>query len=190
LFRPFIDRFTSFEFQAALVSALVSCFWLFPLTAQAYDLRDNAITHAQAGQQLMDLERPKEAIEEFKAALQLNPYSGMAAAIYNNLGLAYRATGNYAYAYAAFQRACRIQPTYAVAFNNLIESYAMAGRLPQAERYFSALVTNNPDNAEAWFILGTIYKENKNLKAAKACFEQFLKLEPESDMAHAARTAL
>ena len=169
---------------------LVSLLGLFPLVGQAYDLRDNAIAHVRAGQQLMDLERPAEAIDEFKAALQLNPYSGMAAAIYNNLGLAYRATGNYTYAYASFQRACRIQPTYAVAFANLIESYALAGRLPQAERYFLELVKENPNNAEAWFILGTIYKENKNFNAAKTCFERFLKMEPESDMAHAARSAL
>ena len=160
------------------------------LPANAYDLRDNAITHADNGRTLMDLERPAEAIEEFKAALLLNPYAGMAAQIYNNLGLAYRATGNYTYAYAAFQRACRIQPTFSLAFKNLVETYAAAGKLNQAEGYFKARLSENPDNAEAWFLLGYIYKANKNPRAAKACFERFLKLQPDSEMARAARTAI
>jgi tetratricopeptide (TPR) repeat protein len=164
--------------------------WITALPVQAYDLRDNAVTHADAGRQLLYLERPAEAIEEFKAALVLNPYAGMAAQIYNNLGLAYRATGNYIYAYAAFERACRIQPTFSLAFKNLVDTYVQAGRLPQAQLYFRERLLENPDNAEAWFILGYIYKANKNPKAAKACFERFLKLEPDSEMARAARTAL
>ena len=169
---------------------LAVAFLNVPLPVGAYDLHDNAILHANNAQQMMDLDRPAEAIEEYKAALQLNPYAGMAASLYNNLGLAYRSTGNYVYAYAAFQRACRIQPTFSLAFKNLIETYAAAGHLPEAESYFQARVTENPDNAEAWFMLGYIYKTNKNPKAAKACFERFLKLQPESEMARAARTAL
>ena len=158
--------------------------------AAAYDLRDNAITHANSAEALMALRRPAEAIEEYKAALLLNPYAGMAAMLYNNLGLAYRETGNYSFAYASFQRACRIQPTFSMAFRNLIDTYAAAGHLPEAERYMKDRVSENPDNAEAWFMLGYIYKANHNPKAAKACFERFLKLQPESEMARAARTAL
>src|SRR3712207_8467879 len=48
---------------------------------------------------------------------------------YNNLGLAYRELKNYSLAYASFQRAFRIQPTYALYYKNLIETYVAAGRL-------------------------------------------------------------
>ena len=162
----------------------------FPLQGFAYDLRDNAISHAETAQQLMDLNRPAEAIEEYKAALLLNPYAGMAAMLYNNLGLAYRAVGNYTLAYASFQRAARIQPTFSMAFKNLIETYRLAGQLPAVELYMKDRVVENPENAEAWFMLGYIYKADQNPRAAKACFERFLKLEPESEMARAAKTAL
>lgn len=158
--------------------------------AMAYDLRDNAIAHAQSGQHLLDIDRPADAVEEFKAALLLNPYAGMAAQIYNNLGLAYRAMGNYTYAYAAFQRACRIQPTFSMAFRNLVDTYAKAGQLPQVAQYFTSRVQENPDNAEAWFMLGYIYKASGNPAGAKNCFEHFLKLQPESEMARAARAAI
>jgi tetratricopeptide (TPR) repeat protein len=173
--------------QACLWAALL---WGVPGLAPAYDMRDNAITHENTGHELMALHRPAEAIEEFKAALLLNPYAGMAAMLYNNLGLAYRATGNYTYAYASFQRACRIQPTFSLAFKNLVETYAAAGHLPEAESYFKGRVLVNPDNAEAWFMLGYIYKAHNNPQAAKACFERFSKLQPESEMARAARNAL
>jgi tetratricopeptide (TPR) repeat protein len=169
---------------------IVGLFLQIPLSASAYDMRDNAIMHAHLGQELMDLHRPADAIEEFKAALLLNPYADLAAPIYNNLGIAYRATGNYIYAYASFQRACRIQPTFSLAFKNLIDTYDDAGRLPEVETYLKTQLVGNPDNAEAWFMLGYIYKAHKNPRAAKACFQRFLKLEPESEMARAARTAL
>jgi tetratricopeptide (TPR) repeat protein len=174
------------------VLPLVSCV-AFPLlmpTAYAYDLHDNAITHANAAQQLMDLHRPQEAIDELKAALALKPYVGMAAILYNNLGLAYRAIGNYVYAYACFQRACRIQPSFAMGFQNLVETYQMAGQLEEVEQYMKDLLAANLEDAEAWFILGTVYRTKKNPPAAKICFERFLKLQPESEMADAARKAL
>lgn len=177
-------------YKTLLSSTLLLASLTFPAGAMAYDLRDNAIAHARNGQLLMERDRPAEAIDEFKAALLLNPYTSLSAALYNNLGLAYRAVGNYPYAFASFQRACRIQPTFSYYYKNLIETYAAAGRLGKAERALQAIVDKNPDNAEAWFMLGLLYKEQGNRKQAKLCFETFLKLEPESEMATAARNAL
>lgn len=157
---------------------------------QAYDLKDNAILHARNGQLLMERGQAADAVEEFKAALLLNPYTSLSASLYNNLGLAYRALGNYPYAYVSFQRACRINPTFSMYYQNLIDTYVIAGQITKVERVLSNVVDQNPDNAEAWFMLGLIYKEQGNRSQAKACFERFLKLEPESEMAQAARSAL
>jgi tetratricopeptide (TPR) repeat protein len=129
-------------------------------------------------------------VEEFKAALQLNPYTNLSASLYNNLGLAYRELHDYPLAYASFQRACRIQPTFALYYKNLIETYALAGQLNTVKQALQADLKRNPTDAEAWFMLGLLYKEQDSRKAAKACFERFLKLEPESEMAQAARNAL
>lgn len=158
--------------------------------ARAYDLKDNAVLHGGRGQLLMERGQYAEAAEEFKAALRLNPYTPLSAALYNNLGLAYRELGNYPLAYASFQHAFRIQPTYALYYKNLIETYARAGRLSQVEEALKAVLRENPLNAEGWFLLGLLYQEAGNKKSAKTCFAQFLKLEPESGLAPAARGAL
>lgn len=163
---------------------------LFAMPAWAYDLHNNAILHARRGQLFMERNQHAEAIEEYKAAILLRPYNGMAASLYNNLGLAYRANGQTELAIAAFQHACRIQPTYALYFSNLIETYVRSGLASQVAQELKTVTTWNPDDAEAWFMLGLLYKEMGDLKAAKACMAEFLKLQPKSELARAARTAL
>lgn len=155
-----------------------------------YDLKENAILHANNGQLFLERGQADDAIEEFKAALRLNPYTSLSGALYNNLGLAYRATGQFALAYASFQHACRIQPTYALYYKNLIETYAVAGRLPAIERVLKSVLSRNVKDSEAWFLLGLLYREQGNRKAAKASFDKFLELEPASELARAARNAL
>lgn len=169
---------------------MVLCVLLAPGGALAYDLRDNAILHANNGQVLMERGQYPAAIEEFKAAIRLNPYTAMAASLYNNLGLAYRQTGQYALAYASFQHASRIQPTSALYLKNLIETYAAAGQLGEVEKTLNTIVAINPENAEAWFMLGLLYKEQGNRQAARTSFMKFIKLEPGSELAHAAKSAL
>lgn len=179
-----------FQLQAALWLLALACLFTSPALAAEYNLKDNAVTHARNGQLLMEREQYEEAIEEFKAAIRLNPFASMAAPIYNNLGLAYRATQNYPYAYASFQRACRMQPPFSLYYRNLVETYQMANQLPQMKTQLLALLEENSDNAEAWFLLGLTYREQGHLKLSRVCFEKFLKLQPEAEMAQAAREAL
>ena len=127
-----------------------------PALAVEYDLQDNAVLHARNGQLLMERGQTEEAIEEFKAAIRLNPYASMAAPIYKNLA----------------------------------EAYIEAGQFAAAETAFLSMAEANPENEEAWFMLGLLYREQGNRTASKACFKRFLKLQPESEMAQAARAAL
>lgn len=182
---------TSFIIAKCLLGLALLTFWIgIGPIVWAYDLKDNAIKHAQQGQLYMDRGQVELAIEEFKASLQLNPGSTLSAALYNSLGLAYSSRGEYPYAFVSFQRACRLQPTFSLYYRNLIDAYAAAQQLPQVQREFQAIVTRNPDNAEVWFLLGLLYKRQGNKQAAKPCFERFLKLQPESEMAQAAKDAL
>jgi protein O-GlcNAc transferase len=156
----------------------------------AYDLHDNAILHARRGQLFLEREQASEAIEEYKAAILLNPGTAMAASLYNNLGIAYKKAGQMALAIASFQHACRIQPTYALYYRNLIETYVEGGQARQALGELRKITLENPEDAEAWFMLGLLHKEMGDISTAKSCFERFLKLQPESELARAARTAL
>ncbi len=173
-----------------VVGVLMATLFLLPAKGLAYDLKDNAIAHARNGQLLMERQQYDEAIEEFKAAIRLNPYASMAASIYNNLGMAYRLTHNYANAYASFQRAVRIQPPFALYYRNLIDTYRSAGQLPAVKTQLLTLTQDNPDNAEAWFLLGLTYQQEGNPNQAQPCFERFLKLQPEAELARAAQAAL
>lgn len=173
-----------------LTGLLFFSLFLLPAEGMAYDLKDNAIAHARNGQLLMERQQYEEAIEEFKAAIRLNPYASLAAPIYNNLGMAYRLTRNYANAYASFQRAIRIQPPFALYYRNLIDTYRSAGHLPAVKTQLTALTQDNPDNAEAWFLLGLTYQQEGNPSQAQPCFERFLKLQPEAELARAAQAAL
>lgn len=181
----------SMRLRWALMLVLTPALLLVPsLSATAYDLKDNAVTHARTGQLLMERQQYEEAIEEFKAAIRLNPYASLAAPIYNNLGMAYRLTHNYANAYASFQRAIRMQPPFALYYRNLVDAYRSAGQLSAVKTQLLALTQDNPDNAEAWFLLGLVHQQEGIPELAKPCFEQFLKLQPETELAQAARAAL
>lgn len=153
-----------------------------------YDLKDNAIQHAQNGQLLMERGQVPEAIDEFKAALRLNPYTNLSAALYNNLGMAYKALGNYPYAFASFQRAIRLDSSFSLYHQNLIEAYADAGNIHTIETMLRELVRKNPDNAEAWFLLALLYRETGKRHDARDSFAHYLMLEPESEKSRAAKT--
>lgn len=158
--------------------------------AWAYDLHDNAILHAQRGKLFLERQQYDLAVDEYQAAIRLNPQTSMSGSLYNNLGIAYRENKQYALAIASFQHACRIQPTYAIYFQNLINTYIASGQEKEANQTLKDITLANPEDAEAWFMRGLLYKETGSIKAAKACFARFLKLRPESELARAARTAL
>ncbi|WP_303675134.1 tetratricopeptide repeat protein [Vampirovibrio chlorellavorus] len=175
---------------SVVAGLLLACLLLPPTKGMAYDLKDNAIAHARNGQLLMERQQYDEAIEEFKAAIRLNPYASMAASLYNNLGMAYRLTQNYPNAYASFQRAIRLQPPFALYYRNLIDTYRRAGQLPAVKSQLITRTRDNPDNAEAWFLLGLAYQQEGTPEQAQPCFERFLKLQPEAELARAAQAAL
>lgn len=185
-----LDSLARYWRNLAFSLFFISCLLFTANPASAYEVSDNAIWHGQQGQVLMETGHVAEAVEEYKAAIRLNPFTAMAAPLYNDLGLAYQAMGNYPLAFVSFQHAVRIQPNYALYYKNLIETYAVANRLPEVEAALKSALKRNPHDAEAWFMLGLLYQECKDVKASKACFARFLKLEPDSDLARAARAAL
>jgi tetratricopeptide (TPR) repeat protein len=157
-----------------------------PHRAVAMDMKDNAIWHAQQGQVYVSRQDYGLAIEHLKASLQLNPYSAISALVYNNLGIAYRAQKNYPLALASFQHALRIQPNYEVFYQNLIETYNQAGLLGTVIPSLEAAVRYNPQNDEAYFLLGLAYETSGEPDRAVTCFQQFIRLKPGAGLTHAA----
>ncbi|MGE0199624.1 MAG: tetratricopeptide repeat protein [Candidatus Melainabacteria bacterium] len=152
-----------------------------------YDLRDNAFSHNNTGLAYLHKKDYPDAIAEFRAAILLNPQSAMTAAIYNNLGLAYRGHHMQTLAMACFQHAIRLQPNYAHYYQNLVDSWTEQGSLLSAHDALSGLTDNNPQNSEAFFLLGLIHEALGRPDSAREAFQAFLALKPHADLVDAAR---
>lgn len=170
-----------------LLVGLLSC---IPTIVAAQNFRDNATLHANRAVTLMSVNRYPEAIGEFQLAIRLNPHSAVAATLFNNLGICFRETGQYPQAVASFQHAFRIQPGFEHYYKNLIETYQQAGTLRVAQQKLREIVAHNDRDAEAWFLLGLILEEVSEYEVAKRSFLRYLKLEPNSQLAEAARRHL
>ncbi len=176
--------------SAPLISLLIFLALISPQKAGAYHIEDNVITHAQQGGKLLQLRRYNEAIEEFKIGLRLNPYSSLSASLYNNLGVSYQKTRNFPMAFSSYQRAIRIHPDFELYYKNLIQSYADAKKLSKARNRMRHILTINPKDSEAWYLMGLIFEKTGEEKEAKAAFSRFLELEPNSRLARSAKNHL
>ncbi len=65
------------------------------------------------------------------------------------------------------------------------ESALAANRLAEAGSHYVRIVTAYPNNAAAWFRLGTIYLRTGQLNLAQMAFEQSLRADPNLSKAHA-----
>lgn len=153
--------------------------------AHALDLPENAIDYAQQATALMERKDYNGAALNYKKALRLNQSTAMAASLYNNLGLAYRADGKYTLAIASFQRAIRLQPGFELYYKNLIRTWQMSNTLDVALGMLEEAVGQNPSNAEAWYLLGLAQEKIGHPSLAQEAFQRFLQLEPNSKLADA-----
>lgn len=169
---------------------LAACLLLLTPNNGWADLSENSILHANLGQTYFDQGQYADAAEEFKIAIRLNPGSVMAASLYNNLGLSYLKLRDYPLAHASFQKALRVQPGFELYYQNLVKAYREQGSLGLALDRFQQIVKENPQNAEALFILALIAEAAEAPELAKPLFQAFLKLEPNSRLSEAAQSHL
>jgi len=157
---------------------------------EIYDLGDNIIRHVHKGEMLMDRKRYDEAVAEFKIALEFNQYSSMSSGLYNNLGLCYLHLKDWPMALAAFQRAIRMHPNFALYYRNLVYTYVKSGNSGLAIDQLLAVTDRNPADAEAWYLLGTLYQQEKNPSEAQQCFQRFVDLQPNAPLAKKLKQSL
>ncbi len=173
-----------------LCSLMFNVFCNVPAYAfDIYNLGDNIIRHTHKGELLMDRRRYAEAAAEFQIALQFNQYSSLSAGLYNNLGLCYQHLKEWPLSMVSFQRAIRMQPNFAIYYRNLIDTYAKADNTLTAIEQMTRVTDRNPQDAEAWYILGMLHKKNGNNEQAMACLKQYQELQPNAPLAKAIKRA-
>jgi tetratricopeptide (TPR) repeat protein len=116
------------------------------------DFRANALRHSRAGEDFMDRGYYGQAIQAFQVSIGLNPDSRMAASVYHNLALCYRALNQFPLAIMSHQRAMRLAPGFAMYAFHLARTYKEAGAGDVARQRFKVLAEQQPDNRELQLI--------------------------------------
>jgi tetratricopeptide (TPR) repeat protein len=123
------------------------------------------------------------AIADLEAASRLKPDDAQFA---NNLGVAYRFAKRDADAVKAFQHAIELAPNDAGFHFNLAVVYRRQTEknpemIPQAITEYEKATSLDPGNAEGWFDLGFMYKQDHQNDKAIAAFNKYLALNKGKD---------
>ena len=121
------------------------------------------------------------AIEEFEAALQLNPNYFFAL---SNLGNVYGKKKEYAKTIIYTKQALKQNPGYAPGHYNLAKALHKTGNPEKAMSSYRSAVKYNPYFEEAFFNLGFLALEQKKFIESVSNFKNFLKMQPRHSKAH------
>lgn len=130
---------------------------------------------------LTELNKLKEAIEEYKRVIELAIKDEPKILSFYNMGNAYLDLGEYQKAVDSYKQAIKLDPTLSKPHNNLGLAYAALGRLAEAQAEFAEAVRLKPDYAEAHYNLGVAYLQLGRKQAAEEEHKKLVKLK--SDLA-------
>jgi tetratricopeptide (TPR) repeat protein len=141
----------------------------------------NPRAYNNLGVALADLGHYREAVDQYRRALQINPRYADA---YTNFGRAMASQGNIDAAIGHFNTALKISPGNYAAHNNLGIALALQGRHQEAIAHFSEALAINPDFVNAHNNLGAALKNQGRLAEATVHFRTALKIDPHFAPAH------
>jgi len=133
------------------------------------------------GEAYDNLGRYDLAIEEFEAALRLDPNYFFAL---SNLGNIYGKKKEYGQAISYTKKALQKKPDYATGHYNLAKALHMTGNPDKAMSSYRLAIKYNPYFEEAFFNLGFLAIERKQFDEAIDNFKSFLKMQPRQPKAH------
>jgi tetratricopeptide (TPR) repeat protein len=114
------------------------------------------------------------AIEQYQIAVKLDPG---AAAVHNNLGLAYAEKGRIDLAIGEYGAALKLQPDSAQVYNNLGLAYKKIGWLGEAIKYYRIALKLRPDQPGLYYNLANAYEMAGMHEEAEAYRNQAKRLE-------------
>ena len=88
--------------------------------------------------------------------------------------------GNYALAILEFQDALDLDPNAPTIHVSIADAYHRLGKNKRAENHLQVAIELNPDEVEAYEILGKIYILQKRLPQAEAAFRELTRLDPDN----------
>ncbi|MGH7382885.1 MAG: tetratricopeptide repeat protein [Candidatus Methylomirabilales bacterium] len=97
-----------------------------------------------------------------------------------NMGLFYQQQGQYAQAFAAYQKTVELNPFHVEAYNNLGVLYKELGEVEKAIQHYRRALAIDPNYVKAYNNLGVVLIRQEKLTEATAQFEHALELNPKN----------
>ncbi|MDX1574953.1 MAG: tetratricopeptide repeat protein, partial [Kiloniellales bacterium] len=151
----------------------------YTLAIEAGDLPDRSLAYVynNRGASYRNLGRYNKAIEDYDAAIRLNP--DYATAFYNR-GIAYDRKGFYGLAIDDFDTAIRLDPDLSDAYNQRGLAYVRDGRYDIAIENFSQAINLDPELDSAYFNRGLAYHSKGDTDRAAEDIKKSHALNPDN----------
>jgi tetratricopeptide (TPR) repeat protein len=151
----------------------------YSLAIEAADLPDKSLAYVfnNRGASYRNLNRYNQAIEDYDAAIRLNPE--YATAFYNR-GIAYDRKGFYGLAIDDFDTAIRLNPDLSDAYNQRGLAYVKDGRYDIAIENFSQAIRLDPELDSAYFNRGLAYHSKGDSNRAAEDIRKSHALDPDN----------
>ena len=149
---------------------------------KAVSLRPSAESYFNLGLANYYLKQYREAAENYRQAIRLDPYN--AADAYYALGLVYRDWGRADEEIQAYKQAIKLKPDYVSAYERLGSRYLRSKKYPEAIEMYKQLVSLKPGDANAPNNMGEAYLELGLMSDAVEAFKQSIRLKPDFGKAY------
>ncbi len=127
------------------------------------------------GKQLLELERPKEALSSFEKMMDFKRKSPEA---WKGRGDALYQLESYEAALSAYEQALQFKPNDPEALNGKGRALYQMQRLEEALDIFEKIIKIKPNNSEAWKGRGDVLYRLERYQAALAAYNKALRLQP------------
>jgi tetratricopeptide (TPR) repeat protein len=136
----------------------------------------NSIAHSMLAGALYEEGKYKEATEQYREAIRINPKRQK----WNyNLGNALAFQGQNDEAEIHYREELRLNPRHAYTHYNLANLLVVKGRISEATDHYRQSVASKPDYAKAHYMLGTLLAVQGNLDEAIVHFREALRIKPD-----------
>jgi tetratricopeptide (TPR) repeat protein len=151
----------------------------YTLAIEAGDLPDRSLAyvHNNRGASYRNMNRYNQAIEDYDAAIRLNPEYATA---YYNRGIAYDRKGFHGLAIDDFDTAIRLNPDLSDAYNQRGLAYVKDGRYDVAIENFSQAIRLDPELDSAYFNRGLVYHSTGDSDRAAEDIRKSHALDPDN----------
>jgi len=147
------------------------------------------MSHSNLGTYYGTHNRPREAVTQYEAAVEMTSDPGLLGQIYANLGAMYRTIGDDEHARTSFQQALRYNSGQSNAWLGLGLVAQRQGKFDEAISNLNHAIELQP-SAEAFVAMGSTLAQSGRNSEALVAYEQALRISPDLTAAQQAAAAL